>query len=380
MSKKTTLTRLDKLLEESYRIRLQDSSCSEVFQEWCKSVLSVIEGGFGRESDYLRQFKNIQFEETFFEGLEDAKSIIKEMKNEIIDPLFKKQRYRFWKNILAVVVIGIITGLAPEGTRRLLPKEKAPRFFLRDPHIHPRDSLIIVAENRAAMKYKPLTVVFDNVKFLERGELLPNTQPPQWYFSLSEPQVPSKFLVDGTHTIRVGFTGEPLSEELNVYFNRNLAYADTIIPRTSSASVETGSTSEPLVNQVAEEDTLIFGHVQESFYIGSRIAMSRDRFFEASGEVNSPCQGGRHWFCFVSNGLVWPKDYLRRTDRSFKKRFAVPDRFRNGRIVLACLPQRLHDKYYDWVFGQVMPIDQPLMRPEASEFEIVMESILLILD
>ena len=285
-----------------------------------------------------------------------------------------------WKYYLGGLITVIIPALLTAIIPLLWPKEIPPRFFLKTPHIHPRDSLIIIAENKPAMQAKPLNVEFEGLKFIEAGKLIPSSQNKRWYFSLNNPQIPSVFLRDGTHTIKVGFKGEPFSDKLEVYFNTNLQYTETVTSVVNDTSIEASITSKPVINQFAEKATLVFSHVQQPFDIGPRIAISRDIFFEANGKVVSVCYGGRYWFCFVEKDRVWPQDYLEHTERVFNKEFAIPAKFNKGKIVLACVSQRLHKKYYDWNFGQVTSTDHPVLKPNASEFKIVMETIILTLD
>jgi hypothetical protein len=281
------------------------------------------------------------------------------------------------KQILLGIILGLITGvLMPIILPLIYGEEPPPRFSLVNPYINPRDSLIIVAENEPAMKNENLNVEFDRLKFIDGGQIISKSSPQKWYFSLEKSQIPIVFFEDRTHRIRVGFKGQSLSEELNVYFNSNLPYSTTKDDTPSQPDIPMKQ-SKP---SSEEKETLIFDQIKKSFDIGSPIALSRNKIFDAQGKIDPECHGGRYWFCFVSKDRVWPRDYLKQTELRFSKQLAIPQKFEKGKIVLACITNELHVKYNDWVFGKVTAGSQSLPIPIASNFKIVMESFIIIID
>jgi len=49
--------------------------------------------------------------------------------------------------------------------------------------------------------------------------LIPSSEPLAWHFKLQDRSLPDSLLRDGTHRVRVGFSGEPLSEPLLIAFS-----------------------------------------------------------------------------------------------------------------------------------------------------------------
>ena len=155
----------------------------------------------------------------------------------------KGERSKYWKSYIGGLVTAIIPVLLATIIPQLWPKEIAPKFSLKTPHIHPIDSLIIIAGNKSAMQAKPLNVEFEGLNLVEGGKLIPNSQNKQWYFSLKNTQIPSEFLRDSTYTIRIGFKGEPFSDELKIYLNTNLQYTEFILPEPELTLLDTESIS-----------------------------------------------------------------------------------------------------------------------------------------
>lgn len=94
----------------------------------------------------------------------------------------------------------------------------APQFKIKNPDTHPDSAIIIVSQNEAAARRTPLNVEFDGQPFIEAGEIISASQPPQWSFRLKTQSPPAALIRNGMHQMRVGFPGMQYSDFFEITF------------------------------------------------------------------------------------------------------------------------------------------------------------------
>jgi TonB family protein len=94
-------------------------------------------------------------------------------------------------------------------------RDRMPQFALRNPIARPDSGIIVVAQNRAAERRKPLNVEYEGLRLEGAARLLPKENGEFcWHFRPADWNLPARLLNDGVHHLRVALPGEALSEPL----------------------------------------------------------------------------------------------------------------------------------------------------------------------
>ncbi len=124
----------------------------------------------------------------------------------------------------------------------------APQFKIKNPDTHPDSAIIIVSQNEAAARRTPLNVEFDGQPFIEAGEIISASQPPQWSFRLKAQSPPAALIRNGTHWMQVGFPGMQYSDSVKITFAGE-AFAGNSAKDTLTAAAITPVAGTPKIRK-----------------------------------------------------------------------------------------------------------------------------------
>ncbi len=111
-------------------------------------------------------------------------------------------------------------------------------------------------------------------------------------------------------------------------------------------------------------------HDVKPFVMGKRIEASRQQSLLVEGDIDCV----NNWICLVNDqNKVWPQINILPSDLSndmFRRTIDLPDGFAGGKVVLACVPNSIHDIYRVRQGGPV-PVKIPA---KESHFQVLRES------
>jgi|GEM_PF-6139503 len=159
----------------------------------------------------------------------------------------------WWLSMPVTVRVAIIGGIFSviAAIIALLPRiidyfeKDKPQFIVENPIVRPDSFIYISVDNDIEIEATNLNIEIDGLLIPGLAKLEITGARPRWSFVPDLSGLPEEYLVDGSHTIRIGVPGEDYMHERQIYFSSQPLITEATITNEDSTASIVGKVASP---------------------------------------------------------------------------------------------------------------------------------------